>query len=140
MSHTAGWSYIIHGQLYFHPSMSLGSSISATLCIQPKNWRAHSFYLIRWLWQSYLNNPRSNTVEWVEKLGSSAPNQARRKNNNFASGACLLSLPSSTGVLHDQPNVISSLFYSSFWVNFWNSIFIFNIDCNNVIYNCFNSK
>ena len=38
-SHTAGWSYVIYGRLYFHPSMSLGSSISAALCIQPKIWR-----------------------------------------------------------------------------------------------------
>ena len=46
-SHMAGWSYVIHGRLYFHPSMSSGSSISATLCIQPKIWRACSFYLTR---------------------------------------------------------------------------------------------
>ena len=32
-SHRAGWSYVIHGRLYFHPSMSSGSSISAALCI-----------------------------------------------------------------------------------------------------------
>ena len=46
-SHRAGWSYVIHGWLYFHPSMSLGSSISAALCIQPKIWCARSFYLTR---------------------------------------------------------------------------------------------
>ena len=49
-SHTAGWSYVIYGWLYFHPSTSSGSSISAALCIQPKIWRTHSFYLTRWLW------------------------------------------------------------------------------------------
>ena len=54
MSHTAGWSYVIHGLLYFHPSTSLGSSISAALCIQPKIWRACSFYLTRLLWMEYM--------------------------------------------------------------------------------------
>ena len=49
-SHTAGWSYVIHSRLYFHPSTSSGSSISAAVCIQPKIWRAHLFYLTRWLW------------------------------------------------------------------------------------------
>ena len=57
-SHRAGWSYVIHGWLYFHPSTSSGSSISAALCIQPKIWRARSFYLTRWLcllveWNKY---------------------------------------------------------------------------------------
>ena len=41
--------YVIYGWLYFHPSTSLGSSISAALCIQPKISRARSFYLTRWL-------------------------------------------------------------------------------------------
>ena len=49
-SHRAGWSYVIHGRLYFHPSTSSGISISAALCIQPKIWRARLFYLTRWLW------------------------------------------------------------------------------------------
>ena len=41
----AGWSYIIHGRLEFHLSMSSGSSMIAALCIQARLTHAHSFYL-----------------------------------------------------------------------------------------------
>ena len=54
--HRAGWRYVIHGRLYFHPSMSSDSSISAALCIQPKIWRARSFYLTWWLWRLIKSN------------------------------------------------------------------------------------
>ena len=41
----AGWSYVIHGRLEFHPSMSWGSSMQAALCIQARIMHAHLFYL-----------------------------------------------------------------------------------------------
>ena len=49
-SYRAGWSYLIHGWLDFHPSTSSGSSNQASLCIQPKIRCARLFYLTRWLW------------------------------------------------------------------------------------------
>ena len=41
----AGWSYVIHGRLEFHPSMSSGSSMIAAPCIQARLTHAHLFYL-----------------------------------------------------------------------------------------------
>ena len=54
--------YITHGWLelrHIRPAVFssiyvLGSSISVALCIQPKIWRARSFYLTRWLWVALL--------------------------------------------------------------------------------------
>ena len=44
-SYMAGWSYVIHGRLEFHPSMSSGSSLIAALCIRARLMHAHSFSL-----------------------------------------------------------------------------------------------